>query len=267
MEKNTAQKKNKLTSRAIVLFASVLFLLAAISATSVLAWFYLNRGGAGIKKITNPTAIFIRAGNAEPIVNLDLSAINVQQEDNYSDYVFCVTGVADAYKLQLAYTTNNQFEYELYHASHTDDPDYPALATAEAKVEYNTHPETPPASTIYYYVPSGATAIAGTELNRDTGAADIRALQGTNKLYKLTYTPADTSTVYDHHHDYAIPIYWQSNDAISTEDAETGADESFLQYYILRIKWTGTRANDKETDIIYISAKSVSVSGGGSGTP
>ena len=40
-------------------------------------------------------------------------------------------------------------------------------------------------------------------------------------------------------------------------DAVLGAaDGMFTHYYILRVKWDENKTNDKETDIIYISANS-----------
>ena len=53
-----------------------------------------------------------------------------------------------------------------------------------------------------------------------------------------------------------MPIYWQSELVMAGEEEE-GTD-TFFDYYILRVSWDGVRQNNKETDIIYITARNES---------
>ena len=52
---------------------------------------------------------------------------------------------------------------------------------------------------------------------------------------------------------YAEPVYWQSDDV---ERVDT------IDYYILKVTWTGSLPNNKETDMIYLT---VGAPVGGSG--
>ena len=51
----------------------------------------------------------------------------------------------------------------------------------------------------------------------------------------------------------AEPLYWQNTDPIQPT---VGAnDTSFVDYYILEVSWnSATIQNDKETDIVYLTA-------------
>ena len=92
----------------------ILVLLFALLSLSIsYAWFYNERKTIGLEEISNPTAIYINSGNAESHIYIDLGLIDVSKGD-YKDVVFCVRGIHVNYMIQLAYTTNNQFEFEIY---------------------------------------------------------------------------------------------------------------------------------------------------------
>ena len=226
----------------IVLFA----VLAA--AVTVDAWLYYGRTIVAISEISNPTVIGINSGNREDVRYINLGRIDVTAPDDpesaspYKDFVFCINGInIEYYKLQLAYTTNNQFEYEIYPAALWDGTG----SAPAASVLYTVNVGASAGTDQYYYI-SGS-KIAGTIKNLDTAAyndaeSEIRALSG-DTYHDLTYED------YTNRHKYAIPLYWQSNGSF---DGSTG---EFCNYYVLRVIWTSGSKNTKETDIIYISAK------------
>ena len=227
-------------------FAVMLAFALLAASMAVVAWFYYGRRTAAISEISNPTAIFINAGNQEDIRYLDLGGIDAET-GTFKDFVFCVRGNnVQAYRLQLAYTTNNQFEFEIYAA--TESASAPS-GTPAGVVVYDTHGETP--STLWYYAPAGASPIAGPLKNGQTVGDEVLALTN-DYYYSETYTPEGANSPYSNHHKHAVPIYWQATDAVRPT-----ADEhfDFCDYYILRVKWTENTKNDKETDIVYISAK------------
>ena len=248
-EKKTEYKKGAL-ARAFTLLIISFVLMAASLGTY--AWFTYRKRAAGIAEISDPTAIFIKAGSGEDIRYLNLGGIDVETADDYKDFVFCVKGNhVSRYKIQLAYTTNNQFDYEIYKATEVSSSGA-VPSDPESVVVYDLHDGSD--SVRYYYAASGAAPIAGNFLNLDTGASEKTALTG-DEYHDRTYTPTGADSVYLHRHIYAIPLYWQSRNAVSPVMDE---NMDFCDYYILRVKWDGSSKNDKETDIVYISAKNVS---------
>ena len=254
-------KKRKLISGWSILTIVVMIVVLTGSFTAF-AWFYFGREAAGAKNIADPTAIFINAGNMEDIRYMKLSDINLEGAENYADYVFCIRGNSvSRYKLQLAYTTNNQVEYEIYPASLVTT-DNPLPGSTLTTVTYTTHPQqvgNAPVSEeiLQYFVASGTPPLSGSCLNRDETAyanGEILALTGEDEYYIATYTPDGSGSVYTHHDKYSVPIYWQTAAAVNAGAPYNEAGD-FCDYYVLRIKWTGVRVNTKETDIIYISAK------------
>ncbi|MBQ7715642.1 MAG: hypothetical protein IJT70_07220 [Clostridia bacterium] len=250
----TTKRSGRLTALRIILLA---LLLAVYSAMPVYAWLVRGRRAAGVVEIDDPTSIYINAANKEDIRYLYMSGIDLeststthptQANKKYKDFVFCVRGIADAYKLQLAYTTNNQFEFELFHATKATGA---VPEGAVAVVDYETHPDR---IAQQYYAAPGVRAITGHFLNRQTETeANGKILAYTNDTYEQrTYgTYGDTAGRVN---EYAYPIYWQADDAIHTTPDQNG---EFCDYYILRVIWENTRRNDKETDIIYITARNI----------
>ena len=232
-----------------------------LAATAVFAWFYLGRRAAAMARISNPVTIYINAGHAEDIRYLNLGGIDVERggivdgDNKYQDFVFCVRGEnVSQYKLQLAYTTNNQFGYEVYRAT-TD-----TQVSPKGFVVYTTHDDNP--RDITYYIPNGATAISGATKNAKTvdgetlGKKNGDYSSGVN-YHDKTYEgygnadENDNDVTNDKVNKYAEPIYWQSTDSII---GNAGVGNEFEHYFILRVIWKNTAKNTKETDIIYISA-------------
>ena len=172
MEEN---KSRQIPFKKICLIAlSVLMIVAAI-VLPVFAWFASNQIAA-YAPISSHEAIYIGAGHIEidgsdfdpdyaleDVRYLYLEGVDLTDEDkDYYDYVFCVYGKSIShFKLQLAYTTNNQFTYSIFEANEEDDPEDFAVDTDI--IAHTTHDETNPQT--YYYQATGD-ALAGSYLNK-----------------------------------------------------------------------------------------------------
>lgn len=223
----------------IVIFAVAIALALSLPA---LSWFFVRKQLLAYAPISSPDALYIGAGHRdiehdtfESIRYLYFNSVNA--DEDYSDYVFCVYGRAiSGFKLQLAYTTNNQFIYEIYNATES-------TVSSAGAVRYVTHSDTP--QTFYYSVTGEA--IAGTFLND-------RDVDGEKLANSVKHN--DTYGSYANVHRYAEPLYWQT---ISVIQGNSKAD--FVRYYILRVRTNGKTDNDRETDILCIAAKSFTYTG------
>ena len=225
-------------------FITVVILAAMlIAATPVLAWFYVKKNLGAYAPVSSPESLYIGAGHRdienemfEDIRYLYFDSIDAAKNIEYWDHVFCVYGKAIShFRIQLAYTTNNQFEYEIY-------PAVESSVESEGAVKYVTHTSTPET---YYYTINGE-ALAGTALNETTVNGKKLGVFDTNNTYF-----SNTYGSYDNLNQYAVPVYWQ------TTGYQTGdRDADFVNYYILRVIMNGKNVNDRETDIICIAAKS-----------
>ncbi|MBR3641488.1 MAG: hypothetical protein IKN53_05620, partial [Oscillibacter sp.] len=197
------------------------------------AWLHTSRQVAAVAPVDNPMSIYINAAHQEDIQYMDLSDIDMERERpngtryNYQDFVFTVQGeYIRAFRLQLAYTTNNQITFEIYQAE--EDPNGDVLYVSAED-----------GSSVYYSADGGALPL--TYLNAQSG----------NKLANNTLH-TDTYGSYNNVNLYAEPIYCQTTNTIAVRHRE---GIRFHNYFILRATWPAERTNDKETDIIYIAAK------------
>lgn len=228
----------------------LVWLIGALIATAIpaYAWFYYERRIAAAAMIDTPRSIHINAGpgDDEVIEYLDLSGINAADHSHfqtvdgetcyYKDFVFYIKGEnITQYRLQLAYTTNNQYTYYVYKAN--------SVSSSSA---FNVYYELHDSSGTKVYLAEGA-RINGDFINLNA-EGEIQAARGDNRYYKgadKTYETDDTVNR------YAMPLYWQS-ESISTGLEGLGA---FEDAYILRVLWDEHKENNKETDIIYIAAR------------
>ena len=107
---------------AIALLATIAF---KIQVPSVYSWFTNQRQAARFERINRPNNLFITAAHREDTVNFIMDDINVNDKwidssgheipMEYKDYVFSVAGERiDNFTLQLAHTTNNKYQYEIF---------------------------------------------------------------------------------------------------------------------------------------------------------
>lgn len=256
MKNKTSEKTNGLG--VIALIIATIMLLVAVP---VVAWFSIQRNLAAYAPIFSPESLYIGAGHCErnqfeDIRYLYFDAMDAKPDGGGSsgmhwDRVFCVYGKrVSGYRIQLAFTTNKQFVYEIYNATEYTEEDIGNMeeetVTALEPVAYTTHAATP---VTYYYAVDGG-AIGGTYLNKQ-GSDEILA---DSSLHGRTYDDGNGDS-YDNVHKYAEPIYWQTN-AIQAGNAH----DDFANYYILRIRYGDTIRIDRETDVICIAVKSFTVS-------
>lgn len=239
--------------------AAALIILVVAVVLPVFAWF-TNAGIAAYAPISSHESLYIGAGHIEitdsdfdPDVKLEdvrylyLDGIDLTDENKeYFDYVFCVYGKSlQAFNLQIAYTTNNQFTYEIYAANESS-------VTSAGAIAYTTHDDVSP-QTYYYSIAEYSSdpepvpvPVAGTALNATT--VDGKTVANSTK-HTATYGS------YANVNRFAEPIYWQTDSSIATglARADRGA---FVKYYILRVHKGTKNINDRETDVICIAAKS-----------
>ena len=218
----------------------------------VYGWLYFGKYAAGIVKITDPVALKISAANKEDIRYLSMSGLDLENEDGYKDFVFCIQGTGiDGYKIQLAYTTNNQFTFTLYSATKSDS----MPGSYDGLVVYETHPYIGSSETQYYYFENGATAVNGTFLNKKSN--EYAYTVGETASAPMKNYHEDTYEQYTEVHEQAEPLYWQTLDAIQVVNRDIMG--KFCDYYIIRVSWPQGSTNTKETDIIYISARTATL--------
>lgn len=238
-----AKTKKARISRAIVVCATICLLTLCAAGAATYAWYVANIGVSAYAPISSPESLYIGAGHRdveegtfEDIRYLYFNGMDADG-DEYVDRVFCIFGKAvSAYKIQLAYTTNNPFTYKIYHATES-------TVDSMGAVMYVTHQVTPQT---YFYSAVGE-EIAGTYLNKTVEDGKEIA---TSANHTDTYGSYSSSLVQKN----AEPIYWQ------TTSAEAGnAKSDFVNYYILRVYKNGKLSNDRETDVLCISAKAFSI--------
>lgn len=242
IEKKGGNKKLFFSTVALILS----FLLLGVS----YAWFYQQRDMSTVAWIKTPIVLNIGSGNNHDIKYLDMGDIDVESDtDGYRDYVICVYGTpVDNYSLQLAYTTNIAFHYNVYRADKDENGDIVSYFGTE-KERYKIRSD--------YSTP----VINGLSIN------EIKKQNESPEKYqshKLSYGDINGNNVVDKGkvQDYNEPLYFLAREEDGTsimkplnilKDSEN--EDYFLDYYIIRVSWEkGEVSNNKETDIVYLSA-------------
>lgn len=262
-------------SKKIQASAAAVVTLVLVIGLPVFAWFTSERKTATVIKINAPTTIKIGAGNEEPVEMIDLSNINVEEyldEESKTlktegTYVFCVTGkYLSKYDLQIARTTNIDFDYELYRVDSAKYDDVithgitskPAAENGYEIAEYKSELD----GNTYYYpyqisdstddktqgnvTAKGEFLNAKTENNHTIGNGEEK-IDGSTTFHTHNYED------YGHVNQYAEPLYWQVKGLPVTGQV---GDAGFVDYYVLKIKWENKNlTNNKETDMLYITAR------------
>ena len=110
------------TLKMVFVLALTLTITLLLYVSKTYSWFTRQKKAAILAPVDAPQELYISAGNSEDAAFINLSGIDVQDSINNpttcKDYVFCVNGSADidGYYIQLAHTTNIQFEYSIYKA-------------------------------------------------------------------------------------------------------------------------------------------------------
>ena len=206
--------------RSRVVFA-VIVSAAVLLTIPVFAWLYRQRSMETVTKVNMPYALFIGAGDAKPVQQLELSNIDVSGEQKSKDVVFCVYSKKPGtrYHLQLAHTTNIGFQYKIEKAELSD---------------------------------SGEISYLGKQYRRGAALAGNYLHQGSDGYATKQYH-TETYGKYDKVQKAAEPLYWQTDhEEVLPETPENA--ELYINYYILHISWDESVQNNKETDMIYLMA-------------
>ena len=275
MKKIQLKWKGLSRSKKIQASAAAVVTLVLVIGLPVFAWFTSERKTATVIKINAPTTIKIGAGNEEPVEMIDLSNINVEEyldEESTTlktegTYVFCVTGkYLSKYDLQIARTTNIDFDYELYRvdsAKYNDviTPGITSKPAAENGYEIAEYKSELDGNTYYYPYQISDSTDDKTQGNVTVKGGFLNAKTENNHTIGNGEEKIDGSTTFHTHNyssygkvnKYAEPLYWQVKGLPVTGQV---GDAGFVDYYVLKIKWENKNlTNNKETDMLYITAR------------
>lgn len=282
MFKRIKEKYHSLSGGKKVGVVTLLVLTATLIVVApTLAWFSYQREMGDMQYVDSPMELYITAGNGEDLSYLNLSDIKVTDADkNCEYYVFGVCGTdATGYNLQLAYTTNNQFEYFIYPAKEV-------TSSETFLVDYTAHNEDGSPGDTHYYaidptkiVTSGYTGNAsvpasvlwnGSVVRGQTNPENVTSLF-LNKLNgEIRADDTQHTATYDYNinnvQNYAEPLYWQAKNIKSGMNPTT---KEVMDYYILEINWKEAKRaatennkellDDRETDVLYIAVEATTV--------
>lgn len=239
MKTNSKYKKQK---RRLIMSGAALVISGLLLVVSY-AWFYTQREMSTAAWIKAPVVLDIRAGNDQDIKYLDMGNIEVGETDGYKDYVFCVYGKPiDNYSLQLAYTTNIAFHYEVYRADLSDNGDI-VFQSPENSARFKRVNDIP--------------VIIGLSMN------EIKAQKLSPSQYQshaLSYGDEKKENIVDKAKVQANnePLYFLAEEngvKVMKPRNILNNNTDFLDYYVIHVSWkAGEVHEDKETDIVYLTA-------------
>ena len=252
--KDKVKKIKKKTVLLFTLAATGLILVGVI----VYAWFFYKRQLDTLTWIKTPIRLEIGSGNNHDIAYLDMGSIDADTQDHSMNYVFCVYGEPiDMYSLQLAYTTNIPFYYEVYRAK---------LSTSEQTTSGNivnvpfTYTDNSGEHTENFtYDNSKSPVISAKPLSKMT-TEEITKHQSHDLSYgdENGQNAVESSKVQKN----AEPLYWLAsennldmlNPPIENRGKNAFGGDCFCDYFVLHVYWDeNTVSNDKETDMVYLT--------------
>lgn len=257
--KKMIDKVNKLSlSVKIQLVIAILCTMAI----PVYAWFAYQDRIEALSKVKEPPSINLASGGEDPALYITLENIDVNTTNHEKYVVFSVEpGKYSAYDIQLTHTTNIPFTYELYRVRQDNE---------NGTIEYTDHSiDVNGGKTELKY--SIMTTAAGTtngkvtltDINQNDDSPN-RILGDENKLE--TYKRRNYNTGTDEVNQYVEPIYSVARRIPQLPVGDDGSSDR--DYYAIKITWQvnpnigvddanywNYAFNNKETDIIYISAK------------
>lgn len=250
--KDKVKKIKKKTVLLFTLAATGLILVGVI----VYAWFFYKRQLDTLTWIKTPIRLEIGSGNNHDIAYLDMGSIDADTSEHSMTYVFCVYGEPiDMYSLQLAYTTNIPFYYEVYRAklSTSSQTTSDNIVTVPFTYTDNSGEHTEN----FTYDKSSTPVISAMPLSK-MDEAEIKKHQSHNLSYgdENGQNAVDSSKVQKN----AEPLYWLASennlDMLNPKNKGKNAfgGDCFCDYFVLRVSWEpNTVSNDKETDMDYLT--------------
>lgn len=240
--KNSCDKFKKLcTADKVKLVLALTMTIAALITAPTVAWFSYQKKIATMARIDSPAKLSLKAGAAEDIINFKMSGIDIR-DGSPQDFVFCVEGEdISRYNIQLAHTTNINFTYQIYRAKETES------TVGIQYVKSN-------GDSIYYEKIGEAISITSVNGTADTFSTRIL---GNNQYEEPSYKAGNAG----HIQKFAEPLYWQTDNPIVANSTNKDYDElkddesAFRNYFVLEVSWGSDVTNDKETDMIYLTAE------------
>lgn len=231
---NIKEKRRYITSIIALIVTLVIFLAVTF------AWLFRQRELDTLSWIKTPMVLNIGSGKNHDIAQLDMGSIDATKGDRY--YVFCVYGKpVDNYSLQLAYTTNIPFYYDVYRADDKQKGSIPLTYNGED---------------FYYNESDQVIAAKPLSILSDD---EIKKHQRHSLSYgdEKGNNPVKDEKVQKN----AEPLYWLASNSngvslMKPENImqEENGDKYFCDYYVIRVHWKdGEVSNNKETDMIYLS--------------
>ena len=238
MRGNTENKKK---NRKLILSGAALVISALLLVVSY-GWFYIQREMTTTAWIKAPIVLDIRAGNNKDIKYLDMGNIEVGEGTAGSkDYVFCVYGKpVDNYSLQLAYTTNIAFHYDVYRADLANDVSGDVVfESPENKATFNM---------------VGNPVISGLSMN------EIKEKNESPTKYQshdLSYGDENKENIVNKNKVQVNnePLYFLAEEnGVKVMRPRNIIGNEFIDYYVIHVSWkAGEVHEDKETDIVYLT--------------
>ena len=250
--KDKVKKIKKKTVLLFTLAATGLILVGVI----VYAWFFYKRQLDTLTWIKTPIRLEIGSGNNHDIAYLDMGSIDADTQDHSMNYVFCVYGEPiDMYSLQLAYTTNIPFYYEIYRAQLSTSGQ--ATTGNIVNVPFTYTDNSGEHTENFTYDKSSTPVISAMPLSK-MNEAEIKKHQSHNLSYgdENGQNAIDSSKVQKN----AEPLYWlaSENNLDMLNPKNKGKNvfggDCFCDYFVLHVYWDeNTVSNDKETDMVYLT--------------
>lgn len=238
MRGNTENKKK---NRKLILSGAALVISALLLVVSY-GWFYVQREMTTTAWIKAPIVLDIRAGNNQDIKYLDMGNIEVGEgKDGSKDYVFCVYGKpVDNYSLQLAYTTNIAFHYDVYRAN--------LVENGSGTVVF----ESPNNKAAFNMV--GNPVISGLSMNEINEKKESPAKY---QSHDLSYGDEKKENIVDKSKVQVNnePLYFLAEEnGVKVMQPRNIIGNEFIDYYVIHVSWkAGEVHEDKETDIVYLT--------------
>ena len=243
-------KKDNKTRKMYISSIIALILAVALLIGVTLSWFFNKRELDSLTWIKTPIRLDIGSGNNHDIAYLDLGSIDADTPNRTIERVFCVYGEpVDIYSLQLAYTTNIPFYYDIYRARYAPD---------NGNVNFTYTDENGNHTEKFSYDPNSTPVIQAKPLNKMSGT-EIAAHQSHNLSYgdDNGKNSVEASKVQSN----AEPLYWLAGEnglnVMKPQNVQTNNTTQstyFCDYYVIKIHWDeNTVRNDKETDMVYLT--------------
>lgn len=257
--KRSIEKFRKLSLPMKIQFVVALMCTLALPAY---AWFAFQDRIEAFTKVKEPPSINLASGGDDPALYITLENIDVSVGTDKYIMFSIEPGKYSAYDIQLSHTTNIPFTYKLYRVQED----------ANGTIEYTDHTRNANEETELKYsiITTAAGTTSGevtlTDINPDDMSTG-RYLGDENDLSAARKNYVDSDDV----NMYVKPLYSVARSIPQLNENDDGSADR--DYFAIRIIWTpGTSNitytdadywnyafNNKETDLIYISAKQNSV--------